>query len=193
MFLDDVWNKLPFCDGRKGSPRITYPYAPKARLAGTQERVGRCQASRPHQRTNARVSACHAGLGNHTSTKPLKHSLVGNCIGIHLHEYGLVDTLNDTSRVPLASICKAPRAPGAGRRRRWRSSTQHHESFTIKGPTCPTRRRHQSHDGGSELGSSPFQHAIAHSKRDPDPNRNPSHETRSRTLCERGKSRVQPL
>ena len=73
-------------------------------------------SSRPHQRTNARVSACQTGLGNHTATKPSSTVLVGNSSGIHLHENGLVDTLNDIGLVigldPVSRTCIPPRTPG---------------------------------------------------------------------------------
>ena len=38
-------------------------------------------SSSPHQRTNARVSACQTGLGNHTATKPSSTVLLGNSSG----------------------------------------------------------------------------------------------------------------
>ena len=46
---------------------------------------------RPHQRTNARVRACHQGLGTHTDTEPQAQSPTE-----HLLEYGIVDTLADS-------------------------------------------------------------------------------------------------
>ena len=43
--------------------------------SGWQPGKGRGMPSpRPHQRTNARVSACQTGLGNHTGHQTLKHS-----------------------------------------------------------------------------------------------------------------------
>ena len=73
---------------------------------------------RPHQRTNARVSACQTGLGNHTATKPSSTVLAGNSSGIHLHENGLADTLNDIGWEhglvieldPVSRTCIPPRS-----------------------------------------------------------------------------------
>ena len=88
---------------------------------GWQPGKGRVMpSSSPHQRTNARVSACQAGLGNHTATKPSSTVLLANSSGIHLHEIGLVDTLNDIGREhglviglhPVSRTCIPPRTPG---------------------------------------------------------------------------------
>ena len=84
-------------------------------------------SSHPNQRSNARVSACKAGLvKTHREHKSLKRSLVGGKSSINIfkcgladlhfdtgREYGLVDHLIDIGRDPVPIICIAPRAPGA--------------------------------------------------------------------------------